>query len=189
MTVSRRNILVKLGVVLNAAAATLVGIPIVGYIVSAFSKTKAGNTWITLGPVAGFPEGETRMATYQNPFTRPWDGDTAHIPCWVRHIDGGKFQVFAINCTHLGCPVRWFPGSRLFLCPCHGGAFYEDGTRASGPPPRSLYEYKYKVENGNLVVWGGQLPTLAEPLSARCRGKELIQISGAGDAQPGDKAC
>ena len=31
------------------------------------------------------------------------------------------------------------------MCPCHGGVFYSDGTRASGPPPRRLYEYEYKV--------------------------------------------
>ena len=62
-------------------------------------------------------------------------------PCWVRNIDGNNFQVFAINCAHLGCPVRWFPQSRLFMCPCHGGVYYEDGARASGPPERGLFEY------------------------------------------------
>ena len=81
-------------------------------------------------------------------YTRPWDGATADIPCWVRRIEGEKFQIFAINCTHLGCPVRWFQESHLFMCPCHGGAFYEDGSHASGPPPRGLYEYEYKIEHG-----------------------------------------
>ena len=95
---------------------------------------------------------------------RPWDGATANIPCWVRRQNGETFQVFAINCTHLGCPVRWFEESHLFMCPCHGGAFYQDGSHASGPPPRGLYQYKYKVENGQLWVRGGVLPTLAEPL-------------------------
>src|SRR5206468_7045888 len=71
-------------------------------------------------------------------FTRPWDGATANIPCWVRRQNGETFQVFAINCTHLGCPVRWFEESHLFMCPCHGGAFYEDGSHASGPPPREI---------------------------------------------------
>jgi Rieske Fe-S protein len=66
-------------------------------------------------------------------------------------MEGQKFQVFAINCAHLGCPVRWFEQSRLFMCPCHGGVYYEDGSRASGPPPRGLYEYNHKVENGELV--------------------------------------
>jgi Rieske Fe-S protein len=80
-------------------------------------------------------------------------------------MEGGKFQVFAINCAHLGCPGRWFEQSRLFLCPCHGGAYYEDGSRASGPPPRGLYEYNHKIEGGDLLVQGGFIPTLARPLS------------------------
>jgi len=185
---SRRGLLLKLGVALNAIAATLLGIPLIGYVVAAFYKSKEVPSWISLGAVSHFPAGETRLATYRNPFTRPWDGDTAQIPCWVRHIQGEKFQVFAINCTHLGCPVRWFPGSHLFMCPCHGGVFYEDGTRASGPPPRGLFEYEYKIDNGNLLVLGGHLPTLATPLSARCREKELIQIETRAKSS-GDKSC
>jgi menaquinol-cytochrome c reductase iron-sulfur subunit len=23
---------------------------------------------------------------------------------------------FSINCTHLGCPVRWLPDANLFMC-------------------------------------------------------------------------
>ena len=84
------------------------------------------------------------------------------MPCWVRRIADDRFQVFAINCTHLGCPVRWFPESGLFMCPCHGGVYYEDGQHASGPPPRRLYEYEYKIDGGQLMVRGGQLPTLAQ---------------------------
>jgi Rieske Fe-S protein len=59
--------------------------------------------------------------------------------------------------------VRWFQESGLFMCPCHGGAFYADGKHASGPPPRELYEYAYKVEHGQLWVRAGQLPTLGQP--------------------------
>ena len=76
----------------------------------------------------------------------PTDGKTVDTACWVRRIAGDQFQVFAINCAHLGCPVRWFPQSGLFMCPCHGGAYYRDGSRASGPPERGLFEYPYKVE-------------------------------------------
>ena len=68
----------------------------------------------------------------------------------VRRVAGEKFQVFAINCAHLGCPVRWFPQSGLFMCPCHGGAYYRDGSRASGPPERGLFEYSYKVQDGMI---------------------------------------
>src|SRR5262252_5879840 len=160
--VSRRDAILKIGVGMSAVGGALMGVPILGFVLSAFTRSKPEQSWISLGPLEQFPSNETRLVVYQNPSTRPWDGDTAHVPCWVRRIDEERFQVFAINCTHLGCPVRWFPESRLFMCPCHGGAFYEDGSHASGPPPRGLFEYQHKVENGNLYVMGGYLPTLAE---------------------------
>jgi menaquinol-cytochrome c reductase iron-sulfur subunit len=161
---SRRGFLFMLGAALNTVAATLLVIPVIRYVFSSFRRNVASQSWITLGAVENFPENKTRLATYRNPYTRPWDGKTAEIPCWVRRLSGEKFQVFAINCTHLGCPVRWFEESHLFMCPCHGGAYYDNGSHASGPPPRGLYEYEYKIEQGQLWVRGGQLPTLSEPL-------------------------
>jgi menaquinol-cytochrome c reductase iron-sulfur subunit len=162
--VSRRSFLFGVGAALNVIAATLLAIPVIGYVFSSFRRNVGSQSWIMLGALQNFPENQTRLATYRNPYTRPWDGTTANIPCWVRRLAGEKFQVFAINCTHLGCPVRWFEESHLFMCPCHGGAFYADGSHASGPPPRGLYEYEYKIEQGRLWVRGGQLPTLSEPL-------------------------
>src|SRR5262249_7311105 len=159
-TSSRRSFLFKLGLTLNAIAATLMGIPVIGYILGPVRR-RAAQSWIKLGPLGNFPEGQTRLATYQNPFRVGWDGATADIPCWVRRTGAERFQVFAINCAHLGCPVRWFAQSHLFMCPCHGGVYYEDGTRASGPPPRGLFEYEYQVKDGQLWVRGGQVPTLA----------------------------
>src|SRR5262249_3391660 len=117
-----------------------------------------------LGPVNAFPSGETRLATYRNPFTLPWDGETANVACWVRRTGPSDFQIFAINCAHLGCPVRWFPESKLFMCPCHGGVYYADGSRASGPPPRGLYTYEVKIERDRLMARAGELPTLSEPV-------------------------
>jgi Rieske Fe-S protein len=162
--VTRRSFLFKLGLGLNAVAAAAVTVPVLGYVVSAVFRRKADQAWIPLGEIGRFPERETRLASYRNPFTRPWDGVTADIPCWVRRLEGGGFQVFAINCAHLGCPVRWFPESSLFMCPCHGGVYYEDGSVASGPPPRGLFEYEYRIRKNVLEVRGGQTPTLSEPV-------------------------
>jgi len=160
---SRRNLLLKVGAGLNGIAAALIGVPLLGYVLSTFTRSSP-KSWISLGRLDRFPQGETRLAVYRNPASKPWDGNTAEVPCWVRRVDSETCQVFAINCTHLGCPVRWFQESRLFMCPCHGGAFYEDGSHASGPPPRGLFEYQTKIDGGELKVLGGHLPTLAEPL-------------------------
>ena len=160
---SRRGFLFTLGASLSALAAVLAGIPILGYLFGPV-RGRAGQAWIKLGEVTRFPEGQTRLATYDNPFRVAWDGPTAKIACYVRRVGNEQFQVFAVNCAHLGCPVRWFQESRLFMCPCHGGVYYEDGSVASGPPPRGLFEYVYKIEDGQLWVRGGELPTLSRPV-------------------------
>jgi menaquinol-cytochrome c reductase iron-sulfur subunit len=158
---SRRAVLVQIGLLFNGVIAAVLAVPIVRYLMSPIVRgRKLGyDSWLSLGESSQFPAGQTRLATYRNPVVNPWDGATADIACWVRNVDGAKFQVFAINCAHLGCPVRWFPQSSLFMCPCHGGAYYQDGSRASGPPERGLFEYSYKVEGGQLFIKAGELPT------------------------------
>jgi len=159
--VSRRWMLLKLGVLFNAVVGVAVAAPVIRYLLGPIKRKGAYNSWVSLGPIDQFPVGETRLATYVNPVNQPWDGDTDKTACWVRRIEPTKFQVFAINCAHLGCPVRWFPQSGLFLCPCHGGVYYADGARASGPPERGLFEYEYKVAGNDLQISAGQMPTLS----------------------------
>src|SRR5882757_9808596 len=170
---SRRELLMKLGIAFNALVGILLALPIVRYVLSPVIRERGAGyeSWLSLGALSQYPSGQTRLATYRNPVTTPDDGETANIPCWVRNIDGEKFQVFAINCAHLGCPVRWFPQSGLFMCPCHGGVYYSDGSRASGPPERGLFEYAWKVDQGMLLIQAGQVPTLAQPPSQACADK------------------
>jgi len=165
---SRRGFLAKVGILFNGLAAMLLAVPIGRYLFSSVSRGTGNGylSWVPLGSVSDFPEGETRLASFRNPNVMPTDGKTVDTACWVRRVTGDQFQVFAINCAHLGCPVRWFPQSGLFMCPCHGGAYYRDGSRASGPPERGLFEYAYKVENGLVTIQAGELPTPGGPTAA-----------------------
>ena len=160
-TLSRRGLFLKLGIFFNGVVASALTVPIVGYVLSSIVRSRSSSylSWVPLGQVKEFPEGETQLATFKNPNVMPTDGKTVDTACWVRRIEGNQFQVFAVNCAHLGCPVRWFPQSGLFMCPCHGGAYYQDGSRASGPPERGLFEYPFKVENGLIQVQAGELFT------------------------------
>jgi Rieske Fe-S protein len=173
---SRRQMFLKLAAAFNGAVGIVLAIPIMRYLFFPVTRGESAgyDRWIPLGSIDQFPAGQTRLATYRNPGASPSDGETAEIPCWVRNIDGNTLQVFAINCAHLGCPVRWFPQSRLFMCPCHGGAYYEDGSRASGPPERGLFEYPFKIVDGTVHIKAGELPTPG--LSAA--NKSLVQIEG-----------
>jgi len=160
-TITRRGMLVRIGIFVNGLVAAALTVPIGRYLLSSVTRGRGSAylAWVPIGPVARFPEGETRLATFRNPYVMPTDGKTVDTACWVRRIAADRFQVFAVNCAHLGCPVRWFPQSGLFLCPCHGGAYYRDGTRASGPPERGLFEYPSKVTGGVLTIQAGELPT------------------------------
>jgi menaquinol-cytochrome c reductase iron-sulfur subunit len=175
---SRRAFLFKLSLLLNAAVGAVLAVPLVGYLLGPAMK-KAANTgsWIAIGGVNDFPVGETRLANFRSPVASFDDGETGKVACWVRRIADRQFQVFAVNCAHLGCPVRWFAQSKLFLCPCHGGAYYEDGSRASGPPERGLFEYRYKLDGDSLIIHAGDMPTLAT--QASCKPKPLVQIAPA----------
>ena len=158
---SRRAVLLKLALFLNGIVGAALAVPIVRYLLSPMIRERKSGyeSWVSLGGLEHFPAGQTRLATYRNPIINSWDGETGNIACWVRNVDRRTFQIFAINCAHLGCPVRWFPQSGLFMCPCHGGAYYQDGSRASGPPERGLFQYQYKIEDGKLLIKAGEMPT------------------------------
>jgi menaquinol-cytochrome c reductase iron-sulfur subunit len=79
-----------------------------------------------------------------------------------------KFLILAVNCAHLGCPVSWFQESGLFMCPCHGGVYYANGERASGPPPRGLFHCVYRITQvdgvDHLEIQAPHYPTLQDTL-------------------------
>ena len=112
---------------------------------------------------------QTRLMTFENPLRQPWSGIVARTGVYVRcegqdenATDEAKrhqFLVLAVNCAHLGCPVEWFQESGLFMCPCHGGVYYADGSRAAGPPERGLFQYSYKVDGNELFIKAGEMPT------------------------------
>jgi len=177
LTVSRRWLLLKIGALFNAVVGVAVAVPVVKYLLSPVKPDAEYKSWVSLGSVDEFPVGETRLAKFTNPISRAWDGETDRVACWVRRISEREFQVFAINCAHLGCPVRWFPQSGLFMCPCHGGAYYADGSRASGPPERGLFTYETKLIDGALQIDAGQMPTLSNTA-------KLVQIENARGGSP-----
>src|SRR5262249_25214988 len=110
-TITRRGRLVRVGIFVNGPVAAGLTVPIRRYLLSSVTRGRGSAylAWVPIGPVARFPEGETRLATFRNPYVMPTDGKTVDTACWVRRIGADRFQVFAVNCAHLGCPVRWFP--------------------------------------------------------------------------------
>ena len=64
----------------------------------------------------------------------------------------GVLCVLSPICPHLGCSIPWVEAKQQFICPCHTAIFALDGTRISGPAPRSMDDLESRVENGTLQV-------------------------------------
>lgn len=157
--VNRRRFLSRLSIGLGALMGAVIGIPILSYFFSPLINP-VPEVWLDLGPVGGFKIGNTVEVKYDDPSPLPWAGLTAKTAVWVRRNSSAAndFTIFAVNCTHLGCPVNWIANGKIFLCPCHGGVYYADGTVASGPPPRPLFRYESRVQNGVLQLKTRPLP-------------------------------
>jgi menaquinol-cytochrome c reductase iron-sulfur subunit len=147
---SRRRVLSRVSLGLSGLAAAVVSVPIVAYLLSPLLQPPLED-WRDLGPVDSFRIGETVEVALDEPSSLPWAGQTARTAVWLRRTGAADFTAFGLNCTHLGCPVNWRPGAELFLCPCHGGVYYADGSVAGGPPPRPLVQYTIRIGSGNQV--------------------------------------
>lgn len=166
---TRRTWFGWLTTVFGAIAAMLVAFPFLGYL---FGIRKQKASWLRLGSIDKYPLNKTMIETFINPLQQPWDGIVAETNVFVRNEgqdsqQKAQFRVLAVNCAHLGCPVSWFPQSGLFMCPCHGGVYYSNGERASGPPPRGLYHCAWRIQDGYLEIQAPHYPTLQAPLVSK----------------------
>jgi menaquinol-cytochrome c reductase iron-sulfur subunit len=148
---SRRGFLNRISLALCGVAAAAVGVPVLSYIITPLLRPSP-QEWFSMGPVDGFQVGQTVLKSLPDVSPVAWAGQVAESAIWVRRTGDQAFTVFAINCTHLGCPVNWRADANLFMCPCHGGVYYSDGTVAGGPPPRPLFQYETRIQAGQLQV-------------------------------------
>jgi menaquinol-cytochrome c reductase iron-sulfur subunit len=152
---ARRQFLTRVSVILGSLGAALAAIPSVGFLLG---LRRTPQIWRTVGKLADFQIGSTVNVAFQDSSPLPWSGVTAQTAAWLRRSSDQQFVAFSMNCTHLGCPVRWLAEANLFMCPCHGGVFYADGQVASGPPPKPLNQYPVRVQNGEVQILTSPVP-------------------------------
>jgi menaquinol-cytochrome c reductase iron-sulfur subunit len=154
---ARRKFLAKMSVALGAAGGVALGIPAVGFIIAPLFR-KETREWRSMGKIEQFKIGETVNVVYEDATPLPWAGVTSKTAAWLRRVNETDFEAFSVNCAHLGCPVRWMPEAKLFMCPCHGGVYYQDGSVAAGPPPHALPQYPVRVRDGQVEVRTDPIP-------------------------------
>jgi menaquinol-cytochrome c reductase iron-sulfur subunit len=149
--INRRRFFEKICIGLGSVCSAILAIPVVGFVIAPLFRRPPAK-WISLGKVNAFAVGKTVDVTINDPSSLAWAGISAKTALWLRRESDMGFIAFSVNCTHLGCPVRWLPDAELFMCPCHGGVYYKDGSVAAGPPPRPLVRYEVRIEKGEVYI-------------------------------------
>lgn len=153
----RRQFLERLSLRIAALCGLMLATPGVGFVLAPLLR-KVPELWRGVGKLDDFKVGETINVSFLDPSPLPWAGVTARTAAWLSRVSDHEFIAFSVNCSHLGCPVRWLQDANLFMCPCHGGVYYEDGRVAAGPPPRPLTRYPVRIRNGEVQIQTRPIP-------------------------------
>lgn len=153
----RRSFLVKLCLWLGALPVALVSLPFFSALLGPLLQ-RQNQKWRRIGALSEFPVGSTKLVQFINADPLPWSGVTAKSAAWLRREKENEFIAFSANCTHLGCPVRWEEKAELFMCPCHGGVYYKDGSVAAGPPPKPLVRYYVRINKNDVEIKTAPIP-------------------------------
>jgi len=124
---------------------SVVGIPVVGYLIDPALKSGSKEAWIPIGKLEDMPE---LNKPYPFSFTRVqvngWERTATSHGGFIFRRSEKPDDILILNsrCTHLACTVNWKEEESLFLCPCHDASFGKEGEVLNGPPPRPLDRYE-----------------------------------------------
>jgi menaquinol-cytochrome c reductase iron-sulfur subunit len=112
-------------------------------------STKIGNV-VSLAVSGPSSDADRRIYVVYGPkvpATPEQVADEAAFKKWASALRADDMDLLAIwnRCAHLGCPVAFSPGTKGYVCPCHGGAYDSRGIVTGGPPPRPLDRVDIKV--------------------------------------------
>lgn len=130
----------------------VVGLPVIGYVVSPALKKGGEEEWITLGTASALEPGVPTSFTFSQMKEVGWRRARISQTVYAVTNDGEDITVFSDACTHLSCKVHWEEERDAFICPCHDGVFDKEGNVASGPPPEPLYRFETQVEGDQLMI-------------------------------------
>jgi menaquinol-cytochrome c reductase iron-sulfur subunit len=151
--VSRRSFL---GVLLGFATAVVgaaLSVPLLRVALHPLFNATTHTDWSDVGKVDEFASVTApmkRLITIEQ--VDGWRKIVSEKAIYILPPKDGVLRILSPICPHLGCSIPWNAGQQEFVCPCHAAIFGPDGSRVSGPSPRSMDDLESKVEDGMLKV-------------------------------------
>ena len=135
--------------VAGAIVAALLGIPIIGFILSPLFRRQPVYE-ATVGDLSGVPEAEPTKFTVTFP-AGEWSAARVNAAVYVVK-QNNRYTVLSNVCSHMQCPVHWDDALHQFICPCHGGLYDINGQNVGGPPPKPLPQYVHRIDGTTLYI-------------------------------------
>jgi Rieske Fe-S protein len=105
-TLRRRKFLNWLCIGMGGASVGSIVWAVIGFMLAPLESESKG-VWRAVGKVDDFEVGSTTIVKLEDASTVTWAGYAGKTAAWLRRDGKATFTCFSINCTHLGCPVRW----------------------------------------------------------------------------------
>jgi Rieske Fe-S protein len=133
--------------------AAVIGLPVIQFFISpALTKTDQED-WISLGSLDNYPLDTPTLFNFTLSKVNGWEKSSQSYGAFVLRKSAQDVTVFSDVCTHLSCRVNWDESKGEFTCPCHAASFGKNGEVLSGPPPRPLDQYQYKLEGDQILIY------------------------------------
>ena len=149
---NRRDFIRVVTSLIGGMISTLLGVPVIGYLLAPAFRKEENTAIISLGPLEKYPVGMPTYFGFTSTQINGWERTSKLIGMYVFRKEDGAVRVFSDICTHLSCLVTWHPDIREYVSPCHDGHFDIEGLVTKGPPPRPLDEFETRIEDGDLFV-------------------------------------
>lgn len=136
--------------------ATMLGLPVVRYLIDPALEEQETSAWIPLGRLDAFEINKPTLVNFSHTRRHGWEKTVSSYAVYVVRRSAQDIVVFSNRCTHLACRVNWREEEQQYVCPCHDGRFGREGEVLSGPPPRPLERYdqsRLKIEKDILYLY------------------------------------
>ena len=148
---TRRKFLMWMVAGVTSLVALFLAVPFIGSLIGPSLRVKKAQ-WVKVGGINSLTADQPVNIKFPFRTEDAYIRETVTRDVWVIKHSPSEVTVFSPICPHLGCHYDWDPGTKEFVCPCHGSIYSIDGKILGGPAPRPLDTLPVRLERGDLFV-------------------------------------
>ena len=148
---TRRKYLMWMVGGMSSLVTLFLAVPLIGNFIGLSFRQKK-TQWVKVGGISSLAADQPVNMKFPLRTEDAYIRETVTQDVWVIKHSSSEVTVFSPICPHLGCHYDWDPGTKEFVCPCHGSIYSIDGKVLGGPAPRSLDTLPVRLEKGELFV-------------------------------------